>query len=117
MKTNPSCSDYGGYKMNSSIYGILVTICGTLFMVGVVFLIRFVNDATFTGWRLRRWEAHAEGNPWRPWFAWRPVKTVTGELVWWDTVYRQVGNTYVDQEHWTWYYYGTVFDALKDNRD
>ena len=101
----------------NNVYSILVTISGMLFMLGVVFLIRFVNDASFTGWRLRRWQAHAEGNPWRPWFAWRPVRTVTGELVWRDTVYRKVGNTFVDQDNWTWYYYGTVFDALKDNRD
>lgn len=100
----------------NNIYGILFTIGGMLFMLGVVFLIRWVNDATFTGWRLRQWEALSEGNPWRPWFAWRPVRTVTGELVWWDTVYRQVGNTYADQECWTWYYYGTVFDALKDTQ-
>ena len=100
----------------NNLYGILFITGGMLFMLGIVFLIRFVNDATFTGWRLRQWEALAEGNPWRPWFAWRPVKTVSGELVWWDTVYRQVGNTYADQECWTWYYYGTVFDVLKDSK-
>ena len=102
-----------------NIYGILVTIAGTLSAIGLMFLIRWANDARFVGWRLRRWEERSVPQverPWRPWFAWRPVKTVTGEVVWWDTVYRQVGNEYVDQEDLTWYYYGTVFDALKDNK-
>ncbi|CAB4129292.1 hypothetical protein UFOVP112_390 [uncultured Caudovirales phage] len=104
----------------NNVYSILVTIGGMLVMLGLLVLIRFANDATFTGWRLRRWHERSVpqvDRPWRPWFAWRPVRTVTGELVWWDTVYRMVGNTYVDQENFTWYYYGTVFEALKDNRD
>ena len=89
-------------------------------MLGVVFLIRFLNDATFTGWRLRRWQSRhvpQQEREWAPWFAWRPVQTVAGERVWLATVYRQLGNDYTDMDNWTWYYYGTVFDALRDTRD
>jgi hypothetical protein len=25
---------------------------------------------------------------WKPWFAWRPVKTVDGEWVWWELIER-----------------------------
>ena len=105
-----------GYEMNN-IYSILITILGALSFVGLVHLIRWANDARFTGWRLRRWQSRCvpkHERPWQPWFAWRPVRTVQGELVWWDTVYRQVANDYSDMEDWTWYYYGTVFDTLKD---
>lgn len=52
--------------------------------------------------------------PWNPWFAWRPVKDIHGAWHWWERVYRKTGNTYPDQEDWTWYYYGTIFDVLKD---
>lgn len=102
-----------------NIYSILVTILGTVSGLGLIVLIRWANDATFTGWRLRRWEQRCvskEHRPWCPWFAWRPVQTVAGDRVWWRRVYRQVGNTYADQENWTWYYYGTEFDVLKDNK-
>ena len=51
---------------------------------------------------------------WRPWFAWRPVKTVSDRWVWWETIYRKVGNDYVDEEDFTWYWYGDEFDILKE---
>ena len=100
----------------NNIYPILFTISGTLCAVGLMFLIRWANDATFKGWRLRRWQERSvpkHEREWRPWFAWRPVKTVSGELIWWATVYRQLGNDYVDQEDLSWYYYGTILDVLK----
>ena len=51
--------------------------------------------------------------PWKKWFAWRPVK-IHGRYVWFRTVYRRCINTYVDQEDWSRYEYGTVFDVLKE---
>jgi hypothetical protein len=103
----------------NNIYGILFIILGTASFIALIVLIRWVNDATFTGWRLRRW--HERSVPqvnrmWLPWFAWRPVKTVTGEVVWLDTVYRQIGNDYTDMDNWTWYYYGTIFETLKETQ-
>jgi hypothetical protein len=50
--------------------------------------------------------------PWKPWFAWRPVK-IHGKRIWLKTVYRRCINTYVDQEDWSRYEYGTVFDVIK----
>lgn len=85
-------------------------------MFGIVFLIRWVNDVNMTGWRLRRWQDRSvlkSDRPWRLWFAWRPVQTVSGERVWWTTIYRQLGNAYSDQDDWSWYYYGTILDVLK----
>jgi hypothetical protein len=52
--------------------------------------------------------------PWHIWFAWRPVKTVTGERVWLKKVYRRCINTYVDHDDWTRYEYGNIFDVLKE---
>ena len=51
--------------------------------------------------------------PWKPWFAWRPVK-IHGKRIWFKTVYRRCINTYVDQEDWARYEYGTIFDVIKD---
>ena len=51
---------------------------------------------------------------WTVWFAWRPVKTISGKWVFWQYVYRKIGNTYVDYDNWTWYYYGDDFDILRD---
>lgn len=51
--------------------------------------------------------------PWKPWFAWRPVK-IHGERIWLKTVYRRCINTYVDMDNWARYEYGTVFDVLKE---
>jgi hypothetical protein len=63
-------------------------------------------------------EFHKKKNlPWTKWFAWRPVKDVHGDWHWWEHVYRKIGNTYVDDMDWTWYYYGTIFDVLEDTND
>ena len=50
---------------------------------------------------------------WKPWFAWRPVRTISGQRVWLKHIYRTIGNTYVDYDNWTWYYYADEFDLLK----
>jgi hypothetical protein len=55
-----------------------------------------------------------DAGPWEIWFAWRPVKTVTGERVWLKKVYRRCINTYVDHDDWTRYEYGNIFDVLKE---
>ena len=52
-------------------------------------------------------------NPWKKWFAWRPVK-IHGKRVWFKTVYRRCINTYVDMDDWEHFEYGTLFDVLKD---
>jgi hypothetical protein len=51
-------------------------------------------------------------SPWKPWFAWRPVKTVSGKKIWFEVIYRRCINTYVDMDNWTRYEYGTLFDIL-----
>ena len=50
---------------------------------------------------------------WQAWFAWRPVTTISGQQVWWQRIYRSKGNTYVDHDDWTWYYYADEFDLLR----
>lgn len=50
--------------------------------------------------------------PWKPWFAWRPVK-VKGQTIWLEHIYRRSINTYVDMDDWTRYEYGTLFDVIK----
>lgn len=54
-----------------------------------------------------------EAGPWRPWFAWHPVK-LHGKRVWMKKVYRRCINTYVDMDDWKRYEYGNIFDVIKD---
>ena len=54
-----------------------------------------------------------ELGPWKPWFAWRPVK-LKGKRVWMKKIYRRSINTYVDMDDWTRYEYGDIFDVIKD---
>lgn len=61
-------------------------------------------------------EYQPTGSLWKEWYAWRPVKDIHGEWHWLEKIYRKVGNTYVDYDNWTWYYYGTLFDVLGDKQ-
>lgn len=58
-------------------------------------------------------ELLAQGHHWEKWRAWYPVKDIHGKWHWRKEIYRVRGNTYVDYDNWSWYYYGTVFDVLK----
>ena len=57
-----------------------------------------------------------KAGPWKEWYAWRPVK-VKGQRVWFKKIYRRSINTYVDQDDWTRYEYGDIFDVLKEAGD
>ena len=51
--------------------------------------------------------------PWQTWFAWRPVKTISGERVWGKKIFRRQVISYVDMDDWAHYEYGNIFDILK----
>lgn len=51
--------------------------------------------------------------PWKPWFAWYPVK-VHSKRVWLKTVYRRSILSYVDMDDWQRYEYGTLFDVIAE---
>ena len=51
--------------------------------------------------------------PWTEWFAWRPVKTISGERIWGKKIFRRQVVCYVDMDDWTHYEYGDIFDILK----
>lgn len=52
-------------------------------------------------------------NPWKKWFAWRPVK-IKNKIVWLKIVYRrEIPKTYSTYDDWTRYEYGNIFDVLK----
>ena len=50
---------------------------------------------------------------WEKWFAWYPVRTVSGRRVWFDIIYRRRANTYVDYDNWTHYTYAELMDILR----
>lgn len=54
-------------------------------------------------------------DPWKPWFAWRPVN-LRGKRIWMRKIYRRCINTYVDHDNWKRYEYGDIFDVLKEER-
>lgn len=76
----------------------------------------FVNGILQTTDDAKKYHKYATDTrlPWMEWFAWRPVKDIHGEWHWWETVYRKIGNTYVDHDDFTWYHYGTLFDVLEN---
>lgn len=96
---------------------VIAVACGFIILIQIIHQIR---DAYPPKWRRNRWDEkqrHTLLQPavkWQSWFAWRPVKTVSGQIVWWQQIYRTVGNDYVDQEDWSWYHYGTIFDVIRD---
>ena len=52
-------------------------------------------------------------SPWRTWFAWRPVRTVAGQLVWLRKIYRRAyEKDYVTHDDWTRYQYGSLLDVI-----
>ena len=51
--------------------------------------------------------------PWRRWFAWRPVETITGNRVWGKRCYRRTRYTIFKRYAGT--EYATDFDLLKDD--
>jgi hypothetical protein len=54
-----------------------------------------------------------EIEPWQLWFAWRPVKTISGERIWFKKVYRRCCWHYSDHNQWAKEEYANIFDILK----
>ena len=67
------------------------------------------------GWRKHRWEEikKDEWRKWEPWFAWRPVRTISDDRMWLRKVYRRKQVHYDGVNVWHDYSYGTEFDILK----
>ena len=55
--------------------------------------------------------------PWRPWFAWRPVKTISGQRVWLRRIYkRRFGAVWGTGFHMEpKVEFGDILDILKDD--
>ena len=50
---------------------------------------------------------------WKPWFAWRPVRMLNGQLTWGRRIYRRAyEKTYVNHDDWTRYQYGSLLDVI-----
>lgn len=52
--------------------------------------------------------------PWKPWFAWRPVTTISGQRIWLRSIFKRTWSRVATPEV-IGHEYGTVFDILKDN--
>jgi hypothetical protein len=55
-----------------------------------------------------------EVRPWRPWFAWRPVTTISKQRIWFQPIYRRCVNTYVDYDNWSRYEYADLIDVIAE---
>lgn len=104
--------------MEDRLYSMLGAAAGMIILVLAVMARQWYLEYSPPKWRRNRWEEKTNRvihfSPWwQPWYAWRPVKTVSGQIVWLDTVYRCIGNDYVDYDDWRWYHYGNTFDVLR----
>jgi len=99
--------------MESVIF--LAVILVSIAIVAVIYsLFRWVSDYRRPQWRRERWNQWKYRiDEWQAWWAWRPVRTLSNRVVWWTTVYRTVGNDYVDFDDWQWYHYADEFDLLR----
>lgn len=89
------------------------TLAGIAAIVLGVAIFRWTADFQRPWWRRDRWVSKRTIHQWQPWFAWRPVRTISNRVVWWTRVYRVVGNDYVDYDNWSWYHYADDFDLLR----
>jgi hypothetical protein len=90
---------------------VVVMIIAGLVLAIIVW--RWTLDYRRPQWRQDRWVPIRTIHLWQSWFAWRPVRTLSNRVVWWTTVYRTVGNDYVDFDDWQWYHYADEFDLLR----
>jgi hypothetical protein len=70
--------------------------------------VKMTHDATEEF--LARYYYNYKSHRWNQWYAWRPVRDIYGKWHWRENLYRMVGNTYVDHDDWTWYFYLTERD-------
>lgn len=105
--------------MDISLYS---AISGIIVIPAFVLLRHWAQDYLRPEWRVYRWQEFQEHRVihysplWDTWFAWRPVRTVSGEIVWWQEIYRTIGNDYVDHDDFRWYHYGDIMDVLRDSK-
>ena len=55
-----------------------------------------------------------EKGAWQKWWAWRPVK-IDDQRIWLKSIYRRKITKFVDNEQWSYYQYGTIFNILADD--
>jgi len=95
---------------------VMLLVVFVMIIAGLVLSIivwRWMLDYQRPQWRRNRWVPKRTIHLWQPWFAWRPVRTVSDQVLWWTIVYRTVGNDYVDFDDWQWYHYADEFDLLR----
>ena len=100
---------------------VMLLVVFGMIIAGLVLAIivwRWLLDYQRPQWRRERWREWPDRTisyrpDWQPWFAWRPIRTLSNRVVWWTTVYRSSGNDYVDHDDWRWYHYADEFDLLK----
>jgi hypothetical protein len=64
--------------------------------------------------RFKQYEMRAR--PWKEWFAWYPVKSVSDKWHWGKTIYRKSGHdSWLDVGMGNWHFYADVFDILNED--
>ena len=103
--------------MEQIVLILLASIVLSTLVLGAT-LWRWIQDYRRPEWRRLRW--HTWPNrvisyqpEWQAWWAWRPVRTLSNQVVWFTTIYRTPGNDYVDHDDWRWYHYADEFDLLR----
>lgn len=65
---------------------------------------------------MRRKYSVVDRTPWQLWFAWRPVRTINGETIFWKQCYRRYVTytpRYGDSSNRDGYEYANIFNLIK----
>ena len=77
---------------------------------------KFIKTAVQKQWNIHYHDDHDKPGSWEMWYAWYPVKTIHGEWISREDVYRRTPspNSYDENAKRIRYEYGNIFDVLKE---
>ena len=77
---------------------------------------KFIKTAVQKQWNIKYHNDYDKPGPWEKWYAWYPVKTIHGDWINREDVYRRaaIPNSYDEKGIRVRYEYGNIFDVLKE---
>jgi hypothetical protein len=77
---------------------------------------KFIKTAVQKQWNIIYDDPYDKPGEWQQWYAWCPVKTIHGEWICRENVYRRKAkpHSYTDTGEKIKYEYGNIFDVLKE---
>jgi hypothetical protein len=77
---------------------------------------KFIKTSVQQQWNIVYNDPYHKPGEWKQWYAWCPVKTIHGDWVCRENVFRRKAaqGTYDDKGNKIKYEYGNIFDVLKE---